>query len=150
MNVLSKQALFLLCLLSFATFHLAHSSAGGKIVLQLTGIPAKDSGQVRFFLFKSQGSWSKDDAPEVGHLEARELSKGLVIDHLESNEYAVTAYLDANRNGIHDRNFLGQPTEPFAISNIEKKLWSSPDWDEVKFSLGNGETKVVKLRFKFQ
>jgi uncharacterized protein (DUF2141 family) len=101
-------------------------------------------------LFDSEKSWEKDTPQNLGKLSPTAFSHNKVVFNLPANQYSITAFHDVNNNEDLDKNLLGLPRERFAISNIHRKLWSSPEWTEVKFILKDGETKHIKLHFKYQ
>jgi uncharacterized protein (DUF2141 family) len=60
--------------------------------------------------------------------------------------YAVSAAHDINGNGKTDRNFVGLPTEPWAVSNQVRPLLRAPRFDEAAFTVAADEVKVIELR----
>ena len=68
----------------------------------------------------------------------------------KSGFYAFVAFHDANSNGILDRNIIGMPKEVFGISNITRKLWSDPKWDEVKFLVNPDIENTINIKMKYQ
>lgn len=72
-----------------------------------------------------------------------------VVDHLAvtiadlpPGKYAVAAYVDNNRNGRQDKNFLGVPKEIYGFSNDVRGMFGPPDFAEAAFDIG--ENSVVK------
>ena len=65
--------------------------------------------------------------------------------NLESDDYAVCVYHDANTNKICDRNILGIPTESYAFSNNIKPRLSAPDFEECSASLNADKTFRIQL-----
>jgi uncharacterized protein (DUF2141 family) len=65
---------------------------------------------------------------------------------LPSGEYAFTAYLDSNRNGKLDTNFIGIPKEPVALSNGARPRFGPPKFADAAFSLDReGVTQTIRL-----
>ena len=67
----------------------------------------------------------------------------MIFNNLPFGEYAVMIYHDLNTNDIFDRNLMGYPREPFAVSNnlhILKLL--RPSFDSVKITLSSSEMAV--------
>jgi uncharacterized protein (DUF2141 family) len=59
-------------------------------------------------------------------------------------EYGVKAFVDRNRNGIHDRNFLGIPVEPWGMSWKTGKPFGFPRFSDISFQLqGNIDIDVT-------
>jgi uncharacterized protein (DUF2141 family) len=65
---------------------------------------------------------------------------------LAPGSYAVSAAHDINGNGKTDRNFVGLPTEPWAVSNQVRPLLRAPRFDEAVFTLAADEVKQLELR----
>jgi uncharacterized protein (DUF2141 family) len=65
---------------------------------------------------------------------------------LAPGSYAVSAAHDINGNGKTDRNFVGLPTEPWAVSNQVRPLLRAPRFDEAAFTLAADEVKQLELR----
>ncbi|NPA46730.1 MAG: DUF2141 domain-containing protein [Chlorobi bacterium] len=64
---------------------------------------------------------------------------------LPPGEYAVALFLDENGNGRIDRNFLGIPTEPYALSGHPRFHFGPPRFEECKINVQAPET-VLLLR----
>jgi uncharacterized protein (DUF2141 family) len=61
--------------------------------------------------------------------------------------YAVAAFQDRNGNGQLDRNMLGAPTEPWAVSNDARPALRSPNFEEARFAFTqNGQSVTLRLR----
>ena len=68
-----------------------------------------------------------------------------LVVSLPPGEYAVAAYLDLNGNGKIDRNWLGLPAEPYALSGNPAFHFGPPRFDECKMAVHAPET-VLRLR----
>lgn len=70
-----------------------------------------------------------------------------VFQHVQPGDYAVAIYQDINDNDWFDRNWIGYPKEPFAMSNNLRPInMLSPDFDDAKVHLGVAE--VVNLNIQ--
>jgi uncharacterized protein (DUF2141 family) len=57
--------------------------------------------------------------------------------------YALGAYLDENDNGELDRDFVGYPSEPYAVSNGARiRMLSPPSFDAAKVDCCGGKLTV--------
>jgi uncharacterized protein (DUF2141 family) len=65
---------------------------------------------------------------------------------LPAGRYAVSASHDANGNGKTDRNFVGLPTEPWAVSNNMRPTLRAPRFAEAAVQLAADEVKQLELR----
>ena len=55
--------------------------------------------------------------------------------NIETGDYAVLVYQDSNNNGKFDRNFIGIPKEPYALSQNFHPKMSSPKFEECKITV---------------
>jgi uncharacterized protein (DUF2141 family) len=67
---------------------------------------------------------------------------------LAAGTYAISAAHDINGNGKTDRNFVGLPTEPWAVSNNIRPTLRAPKFAEASFALADGEVKQIELQLK--
>jgi uncharacterized protein (DUF2141 family) len=66
--------------------------------------------------------------------------------NLPAGSYAVSAAHDVNGNGKPDKNFVGIPTEPWAVSNNVRPTLRPPKFAEAAFTLTADEVKDISLR----
>jgi uncharacterized protein (DUF2141 family) len=70
-----------------------------------------------------------------------------VFEDLPAGDYAVAVYQDLNDNNWFDRNWIGYPKEPFAMSNNLRPFnLLYPDFEDAKVHLS--EDKTVKLEIE--
>jgi uncharacterized protein (DUF2141 family) len=63
-----------------------------------------------------------------------------------AGSYAVSAAHDINGNGKTDRNFVGLPTEPWAVSNNVRPTLRAPRFVEAAFTVAADDVKQIELR----
>jgi len=66
----------------------------------------------------------------------------VAFDNLQPGTYAVGAYHDENSNDHLDTNFLGLPTEGYALSNNVRAVLSRPEFHQAAFTVGNGDRPI--------
>ncbi|NMM28154.1 MAG: DUF2141 domain-containing protein [Glaciimonas sp.] len=70
----------------------------------------------------------------------------VTVPDLPPGKYAVAAYVDNNKNGKLDKNFLGVPKEIYGFSNDARGIFGPPDFAEAAFEIGEGVvTKSIQL-----
>lgn len=70
----------------------------------------------------------------------------VTVPDLPSGTYAVAAYVDNNRNGKQDKNFLGVPKEDYGFSNDARGKFGPPDFAEAAFNIGdNAVSKTIHI-----
>jgi uncharacterized protein (DUF2141 family) len=70
----------------------------------------------------------------------------VAVPDLPPGRYAVAVYVDNNKNGKQDKNFLGVPTEIYGFSNDVRGRFVPPDFSAAVFEVGeNAVSKVIHL-----
>jgi uncharacterized protein (DUF2141 family) len=72
----------------------------------------------------------------------------VVFDNLPPGTYAVGAYHDENNNDHLDTDFIGLPSEGYALSNGVRAVMSKPTFQQAAFTVGNGD-KPVALHIRY-
>jgi uncharacterized protein (DUF2141 family) len=145
-NVLHTLSLFVLYILFIQSSPPA-LVGGGMLSVVVDGI-SNASGTVRVVIFNSQDKFLERDGYvfkqtiEVGN------KKSVRLDfQMPHGYYAVSAYHDLNDNHTLDRNGLGVPVEPYALSNNPSVKWRKPTFDETKFAF-NQSAQTISLQLK--
>lgn len=120
----------------------------GELKLELDG-RGMAGNQIRIAIYSA-------NAPEQfpsGEKFYRGVVSEAVSDHLTvtvpdlpPGKYAVAAYVDSNRNGRLDKNFLGVPKDIYGFSNDARGKFGPPDFSEAVFEVGESvTTKSIHL-----
>lgn len=127
------------------------SAAGvraGELKLELDG-KGIAGNQVRIAIYSADASeqFPSDEKFYRGVVsEATSDRLIVVVPDLPPGKYAVAAYVDNNKNGRQDKNFLGVPKEIYGISNDVRGAFGPPDFAEAAFDIGeNTVTKTIHL-----
>ncbi len=70
-------------------------------------------------------------------------SLDLDCSDLAPGVYAVSCFHDLNGNGKLDTNFFGIPTEPYGFSNNARPKFRAPNWEEAKFEVKKGGSRIT-------
>jgi uncharacterized protein (DUF2141 family) len=65
-----------------------------------------------------------------------------VVFEVPPGTYAVGAFHDENSNDHLDTDFLGLPTEGYALSNGVRAVFSKPNFYQAAFTIGAGDTQL--------
>lgn len=124
-----------------------------QLVIEIEEKELPKGGELLLFFYETEESWRKEEADQaLGPFPFDQVRKeGLTLTELPPKTYLIVGVHDMNRSGDIDRDpILGLlPTEPFAISGIQKMLFKSPDWDEANFELKPNESHHLRLLFKY-
>jgi uncharacterized protein (DUF2141 family) len=72
----------------------------------------------------------------------------VTFPNVPPGEYAISAFLDENTNGTLDRNFMGMPKEPIALSNMNPSQGRSrPSFDKSKLTVNGAKTIALSLMY---
>jgi uncharacterized protein (DUF2141 family) len=134
--------------LFLAVLFAAYAAQAGELKLELEG-KGMAGNQVRVAIYSASApeQFSFDDKFYRGSVsEATGDQLTVLIPDLPPGRYAVAAYVDSNRNGRLDKNFLGMPKEIFGFSNNVRGMFGPPDFDAAVFEIGAGiVTKSIQL-----
>ncbi len=64
-----------------------------------------------------------------------------IVNDIPNGDYAITMYLDENKDDVCNVNFFGFPKEGFGFSNNAIPIFSLPSFNKVKFTV-NGDTEI--------
>ncbi len=104
--------------------------------------PATSTGTVEVTLFDSSESFLKEAFLQQGGKVNENGTFVAEFAGLEEGEYAVVAVHDENDNGAFDSGFLGFGGESLGYSNNVRPFLGRPDFDDVKLSIGPGQTEI--------
>ncbi|MFY9261231.1 MAG: DUF2141 domain-containing protein [Gallionella sp.] len=98
-------------------------------------------------LFDTKESFETDRFIQEIKIEASGDSTTLYIPNLPKGNYAIAAFLDSNKNGKIDKNFVGKPTELYGFSNDARSMFGSPSYAKSVFTVGDGlTTQTIHLQ----
>ncbi len=127
-----RYTLFISSLLS------AFAVQAGELKLELEG-KGMAGNQIRVAVYsaKAPEQFPSDDRFFRGIVsEAPSDRLSVLIPDLPPGKYAVAAYVDNNRNGRQDKNFLGVPKEIYGFSNDARGMFGPPDFAAAEFEIG--------------
>jgi uncharacterized protein (DUF2141 family) len=122
----------------------APQAHAGDLVVRITGLQAP-LGQVGCALFASANGFPMDNAgARLGWQAADARGVTCRYANLPAGTYALSIGHDRNGNRRVDTNFLGMPTEQWAVSNNVRPSLRPPRFDEAAFRItaGAGETVI--------
>lgn len=116
----------------------------GELKLELHGA-GMAGNQIRVAVYSATQpeQFPSDDKFYKGVIgEAAGASLTVTVPDLPPGKYAVAAYVDNNKNGKQDKNFMGVPKEDYGFSNDARGMFGPPSFGAAEFELG--ETTVAK------
>ena len=135
-------------LMIIAVSLLAAGAQAGELKLELEG-KGMAGNQIRVAVYSANApeQFPSDEKFYRGIVnEATSDHLTVLISDLPPGKYAVAAYVDNNRNGRQDKNFLGVPKEIYGFSNDVRGMFGPPDFAAAAFEIGeNAVTKSIHL-----
>jgi len=127
---------------------LAGQAQAARLIVTIQGTRDAD-GYLYVALFSKPDGFPDGDY-SVQHMKLKAAPQPLtvVFDDLAPGTYAVGAYHDQNNNGRLDTDFIGYPSEGYALSNGIRAVFSRPRFIDAAFAVG-GEDTYVTLRIKY-
>lgn len=128
----------LLCFMVFC----GHAEAA-RLVVTIDGLHSA-KGDVYVALYSRPTNFPDGDYSDQ-HLKVRASTRPItvVFEHLRPGNYAVGAYHDEDKSGHLETNFLGYPTDGYALSNGIRAIISRPRFADAAFPVGNGDNHVT-------
>jgi uncharacterized protein (DUF2141 family) len=142
-----RRALFSALALASVVFAVGEASAA-RIIVTISGLKSNEGG-VYVGLYATPSKFL--NGTQVDAMKKVAASTGpitIVFDNLAPGTYAVGAFHDENNNNQLDRNFLGLPTEGYALSNGVRAVTSKPTFQQAAFTVGNAGAAVsLQIRY---
>ena len=142
-----RRALFSALALASVVFAAGEASAA-RIVVTITGLKSNEGG-VYVGLYATPSKFLNGAQVDVmKKVRASTAPITVAFDNLPPGTYAVGAYHDENNNNHLDTNFLGLPTEGYALSNGVRAMTSKPTFQQAAFTVGDAGVAVsLQIRY---
>ena len=134
--------------LAVASVLAAGEASAARIVVTVSGLKNANGG-VYVGLYATPSKFL--NGTQVDAMKKVRASTGpitVTFDNLPPGTYAVGSYHDENNNDHLDTDFIGLPSEGYALSNGVRAVFSKPNFHEAAFTVGNGD-KPVGLHIRY-
>ena len=124
-------------------------SNGSEMVsaeIQIGNLSRAD-GAVHVAVFRDEASFKAERSScyeEVITVSSRSPIR-LRLPELPAGKYAIAAFHDQNGNGKLDKNWMGIPQEPYALSNNVSAKWKAPTFEDVAVEI-NSDNQQISLK----
>ena len=112
------------------------------VTVVVTKLPSATATLKLYFYNEKANFLVRNHYTLLKHLKPGGSTKVVYPIQLPPGEWAIAATQDLNENDLVDRNMLGIPTEPFALSNVGHPRFKVPTFEDCKFKV-NGPTTVT-------
>ena len=126
----------------------AGPASAARIIVTIDGLKSAQ-GNVFVGLYASPAKFLQGNQTDAQRrVKASTGPMTVVFDNLPPGTYAVGAFHDENANDHLDTNFLGLPTEGYALSNGVRAVMAKPTFQQAAFTVGNSD-KPVALHIRY-
>jgi uncharacterized protein (DUF2141 family) len=126
----------------------AGEASAARIVVTISGLK-NNAGAIYVGLYATPSKFlNGTQVDAMKKVRATTAPTTVAFDNLAPGTYAVGAYHDENNNDHLDTNFLGLPTEGYALSNGVRAVMSKPTFQQAAFTVGNAGAAVsLQIRY---
>jgi uncharacterized protein (DUF2141 family) len=126
----------------------AGEASAARIVVTITGLKSNEGG-VYVGLYATPSKFLNGTQVDVmKKVRASTAPITVVFDNLRPGAYAVGAYHDENNNDHLDTNFIGLPTEGYALSNGVRAAIAKPTFQQAAFTVDDsGAVLTLQIRY---
>jgi uncharacterized protein (DUF2141 family) len=128
----------------FVSLYFAHfaKAQNGTLTVDVTNIPHSE-GNVKAILQNRSNFLTPQYVACLAVIPTGN-SVQMVFKNLPVGDYSVAIYHDLNANDVFDRNWIGYPKEPFAVSNnLRPYKLLYPSFDAAKVTLSEKGSNVA-------
>jgi uncharacterized protein (DUF2141 family) len=120
---------------------LSENSTNLTIQVEVQG---ENEGLVQLLLFKGEKGFPDQAAAAIETASAKVKSGKAVImfKNLETGVYAVSAFHDADGDGVMRKNLFGIPKDLYGFSNDARGAFSPPTFESASFQLSRGDHTI--------
>jgi uncharacterized protein (DUF2141 family) len=126
----------------------AGEASAARIAVTITGLKSNEGG-VYVGLYVTPSKFLNGTQVDLmKKVRANTAPVTVVFDNLRPGTYAVGAYHDENNNDHLDTNFIGLPTEGYALSNGVRAVIAKPTFQQASFTVGDsGAAVTLQIRY---
>jgi uncharacterized protein (DUF2141 family) len=117
-------------------------AATTTVTVVVTKLPSNKATLKLYFYNVKANFLVRNQYTLLKHIKPGGSTKVVYPIQLPPGEWAIAATQDTNENDLVDRNMVGIPTEPFALSNVGHPRFKVPTFEDCMFKV-NGPTTVT-------
>ncbi len=119
----------------------------GVLTVYVSGIDTPE-GSIRIAIYNSPNGFLEKSSYVFTQNKPVGNNKSLRFDfNMPHGYYAVSCYHDINDSHSLDKNYMGIPVEPYALSNNVNIKWRRPTFDETKIAFSK-PSQTIYLEVK--
>ena len=116
------------------------------VTIVVTKLPSATATLKLYFYNEKANFLVRNHYTLLKHLKPGGSTKVVYAIQLPPGEWAIAATQDTNENDLVDRNMLGIPTEPFALSQVGHPRFKVPTFEDCKFTVRGATTVTIAMK----
>lgn len=116
------------------------------VTVVVTKLPSNKATLKLYFYNGKAGFLVRNQYTLLKHIKPGGSTKVVYPIQLPPGEWAIAATQDTNENDLVDRNMIGIPTEPFALSNVGHPRFKVPTFEDCMFKVNGPTTVTISMK----
>ena len=116
------------------------------VTVVVTKLPSATATLKLYFYNEKANFLVRNHYTLLKHLKPGGSTKVVYPIQLPPGEWAIAATQDLNENDLVDRNMIGIPTEPFALSQVGHPRFKVPTFEDCKFNVRGATTVTIAMK----
>lgn len=116
------------------------------VTVVVTKLPSATATLKLYFYNEKANFLVRNHYTLLKHIKPGGSTKVVYPIQLPPGEWAIAATQDMNENDLVDRNMIGIPTEPFALSQVGHPRFKVPTFEDCKFTVRGTTTVTIAMK----
>lgn len=124
---------------------LSTHAISNEIEFHISGIDLESSSSNKIYvqLFKGEDNYTNGKADVALITKSNNGSATITFNDIDQGDYALRFFHDQNDNGKLETNLFGMPVEGYGFSNNAKPNFGPVSYQQIKFTVSEGQSKVI-------
>jgi uncharacterized protein (DUF2141 family) len=124
----------------------APTAATTTVTVVVTKLPSAQATLKLYFYNVKANFLVRNQYTLLKHIKPGGSTQVVYPIQLPPGEWAIAATQDTNENDLVDRNMIGIPTEPFALSNVGHPRFKVPTFEDCMFKVNGPTTVTISMK----
>lgn len=116
------------------------------VTVVVTRLPSATATLKLYFYNEKANFLVRNHYTLLKHLKPGGSTRVVYPIQLPPGEWAIAATQDLNENDLVDRNLIGIPTEPFALSQVGHPRFKVPTFEDCMFKVNSPTTVTIAMK----
>lgn len=124
----------------------AQATSTVTLTVVVTKLPSATATLKLYFYNEKAQFLVRNHYTLLQHLKPGGRTTVVYLLQVPPGEWAIAATQDLNENDLVDKNLLGIPSEPFALSNVGHPRFKVPTFEDCKFTVTGPTTVTIRMK----